>query len=281
MNKSRLVCLGALVAAMCGGRALGRSTVLSGTAFDARLLVAGAAAVANAAGSPMVEITKTCPPLRYIGREATYEVTVTNKGTAPALNVVVTDVITGGIEFIRADAGGTREGDKLIWRLGTLDGGQSKTLKSTFRCVRLGTVKNKATVTYCAEASAECETQVKGIPAILLECVDDPDPIEVGANLTYTIVVTNQGSEVGTNINVECTVPPEEEFVNASGATTATASGKSVKFATLPTLAPKAKATFTVTVKGLKTADARFRVSLRSDQTVSPVEETESTHIYE
>jgi D-3-phosphoglycerate dehydrogenase len=47
------------------------------------------------------------------------------------------------------------------------------------------------------------------------------------------------------------------------------------------TLAPKAAATFTVTVKGVSPADSRFKVSMKSDQIDSPVEETESTHIYQ
>lgn len=52
-------------------------------------------------------------------------------------------------------------------------------------------------------------------------------------------------------------------------------------FAPLPRLDPKAKATFRITVRGTAMADVRFRVSMISDQLQSPVEETESTHIYE
>lgn len=240
-----------------------------------------AAAIGQAGGGPMLEITKKCPNLRYLGREATFEITVTNRGAGTASNVVVNDVITGGAEFMNADGGGTREGNNLVWRIGNLEGGQSKTLTSTFRSARIGPVDNTATVTWCAEAVAKCHMEIKGIPAILLECVDDPDPIEVGGQLNYTITVTNQGTATDTNITVVCTLPPEQEFVKAGGAATAAAEGKSVKFVPVPTLAPKAAATFTVTVKGIKAADSRFKVSMKSDQTDSPVEETESTHIYE
>jgi len=246
--------------------------------------VAGATAAANfdaAAMMPMVEITKTCPPLRYLGREATFEITVANKGNAPAKNVTVTDAIVGGTQFVSADNGGTRQGDLIVWNLGTLAEGKSVMLKSTVRCVQPGIIRNTARVSYCAEAAAVCETEVKGVPAILLECVDNPDPIEVGSSLTYTITVTNQGTLNGTNIMIECTLPAEQEFVQAGGAANATADGRSIKFAPLPSLAPKASANFTVTVKGIKAADSRFRVSLKSDQIETPVEETESTHIYD
>lgn len=135
-------------------------------------------------------------------------------------------------------------------------------------------------MSYCAEATQGCEFEVKGVPAILLECVDDPDPIEVGGNVTYTITVTNQGTAVGTNITVQCKLPPEQEFVSANGPTNGSAEGRNVTFAPLATLAPKAAAVYKVTVKGTGVGDVRFGVELRSDQIESPVMETESTHIY-
>lgn len=248
-------------------------TGLSGAAWAAQ-------PAASAAGAPNVELTKKCPSLRYVGREATFEIGLVNRGAGPALNVVVTDTLPAGVEFLGADNNGQRQGNHVVWQIGTLEPGQSRTLKVNVRCNQITTVRNTATVTYCAETQAECEFPVKGVAAILLECVDDPDPIEVGGQMTYTITVTNQGSETGTNITVECTLPAEEEFVKAGGPTEGKADGKTVRFAPLATLAPKAKAVFTVTVKGVKDGDARFRVNLTSDQIETPVMETESTHIY-
>jgi uncharacterized repeat protein (TIGR01451 family) len=232
------------------------------------------------ARSPTVEISKTCPKLRYIGRDATFEIMVTNRGDGPATNVVVTDAIPSTVEFVSADNDGKRDGAAVVWRLGTLEAGASKTLKVNVRCNQIATVRNAATVSYCAEAAAECEFPVKGVSAILLECVDDPDPIEVGGQVTYTITVTNQGSQPDTNIKVVCTLPPEQELAKAGGATEGKADGQTIRFAPLATLAPKARATFSVTAKGTQAADVRFRVELTSDQLTSPVLETESTHIY-
>ena len=77
---------------------------------------------------PMIEIGKTCPPLRYLGREATFEITVANRGNAPATNVVVTDTITGSQQFVSADNGGTRDGNNIVWRLGNLAEGKTMVL---------------------------------------------------------------------------------------------------------------------------------------------------------
>lgn len=230
---------------------------------------------------PVVEITKTCPGLRYLGRNATFEINVVNRGGGAASDVVVTDTFTGGLDFISADNGGARQSGAVVWRLGTLESGKTRTLKATFRCNQIGTVTNSATVAYCAEDKDACEFPVKGIPAILLECVDDPDPIEIGRSVTYTIKVTNQGTAVGTNIVIDCTLPSQEEHVASNGPTQAAVSGKKVTFAPLPTLAPRATVIYKIKIKGVGVGDVRFRVELTSDQVDSPVMETESTHIYE
>lgn len=231
--------------------------------------------------SPLVEISKTCPGLRYLGRDAVSEITVVNKGSGPAINVVVTDTLPSNATFVSADNGGQRQGGSVVWNLGTLDAGKSAVMHVTVRCTQMGTIRNLARVTYCAAAEAVCETVVKGIPAILLECEDNPDPVEINTQTTYTITATNQGTQTGTNIVIECTLPPEQEFVEAAGATKATVSGKTIRFAPVPAVAAKGRAVFKVTVRGIKAGDSRFEVNMTSDQLTSPVRETESTNIYE
>lgn len=71
------------------------------------------------------------------------------------------------------------------------------------------------------------------------------------------------------------------QYASSEGPTLATAQGNTISFAPLARLAPKATATWKVVVRAAKTDDARFRVTLTSDQLGRPVEETESTHIYE
>ena len=213
-------------------------TLSTGVTLFAAWLAAGTVAPEPALetmAGPAVEISKKCPELRYVGREATFELTVTNRGGAAAQNVVVTDSVPATVEFISADGGGQREGGNVVWRLDKLDAGASKTLKVQVRCNQIATVKNSARARPCAESMAECEFPVRGVPAILLECVDDPDPVEIGNQTTYTITVTNQGTAVDTNIKVVATIPPELEFVKAGGATEGKADGATVRFAPVAT----------------------------------------------
>jgi uncharacterized repeat protein (TIGR01451 family) len=230
---------------------------------------------------PVLVLTKTAPKMRFVGRAVKYTITVTNNGDAAARNTVLVDTLPSNAQFVNASAGGKMAGGKITWRLGSLAPKASSTVTVTLKATSLGQIRNVATATaYCAKTSGESTTIVKGIPAILLECVDIEDPIEAGSKETYVITVTNQGSAKGTNIVIACTLPAEQEYVSASADTKATVKGKSVVFAPLKSLAPGAKAVYKVVTKGLKAGDTRFKVSLTSDQMTSPAEETESTHIF-
>jgi uncharacterized repeat protein (TIGR01451 family) len=216
-----------------------------------------------------------------VGRPINYEVTVTNTGDSPANNTVLTDRLPAGATLVSASDNPQQGGGTLTWQLGTMAPGASKTVNVTVTSSVTGRLTNTATATAtCAEATDAVETEVRGIPAILLEVVDIEDPIEIGTNVQYVITVTNQGSAVGTNIQIIADLPAEQEYVASDGPTQAQISGRTVTFAPLPSLAPKARATFRVTSKGISAADTRFKVVMTSDQINSPVQETESTNVY-
>lgn len=231
---------------------------------------------------PALTLTANCSQTQFLGRNICFEYVVRNTGTAPAANTVVTANIPAGTTFVEASTGGTASGATVTFNVGTLAPDASATVRYCVRTNAIGTVASAASVNAgCADAvQANCSTEMRGIPALLLETVDSPDPVEVGTQTTYTIVVTNQGSAVGTNIRIACLLAAEQAFVSAGGATTATNSGLNVTFAPLASLAPGAKATWTVVIRANGTGDVRFTTIMNADQLTSPVQETESTNLY-
>ncbi|MCP4374916.1 MAG: DUF11 domain-containing protein [bacterium] len=230
---------------------------------------------------PQLTVDVAGPKKRFAGRTSTYTITVANKGDADARDTVLLGTVPAGTTLVSVSDKPTSAAGRLSWKLGTIKAGASRKVTMKLKMIEQGAVRvAMAATAYCSKASGLAVTSVKGIPAILLECVDLEDPIEVGAKETYVITVTNQGTAVGTNIVIKCTLPAEQEFVSATAVTKETVKGKTVTFAPLKTLAPKAKTTYRIVVKGVKAGDVRFRVSLTSDQMRSPAGETESTHIY-
>lgn len=238
--------------------------------------------VATNVVEPVLEVAKTGPDMRYVGRPATFDITVKNTGDAAARDTVLTDQVPAGAQFVSATNGGTFSNGTITWNLGTLEQGDTQEVSVTLKPTQKGFLTNRVTASaYCAKGSAETTLEVKGIPAILLECIDLADPIEVGAKETYEIRVTNQGSADDKNVQIVVTLPEEQEFISAQGPTKEQVDGKTITFRPLASLDPKAQATWRVNVRGTKPGDVRFKVELTSDMMTKPAMETESTHIYE
>jgi uncharacterized repeat protein (TIGR01451 family) len=231
---------------------------------------------------PVLVIEKLGKEAQYFGRDITYDITVSNTGDAVARNTVIEDMIPAGEKFISASMSGAAQAGKVVWNLGDMQPGAKKAVSVTYTGVKIGEVSSKATaMADCATAvSAAAMTNVKGIPAILLEVIDEVDPVEVEQQTKYRIVVTNQGSAPSTNIAITATLEDSMQYIASAGPTTATVAGADVKFAPLASLAAGGKATWVVTVKAVKEGDVRFKAVMASDNRERPVTETESTYFY-
>ena len=241
------------------------------------------AATTTSVGMPILTISKTGPERLYIGRPAAYEITIANRSDVLAKNTIMEDTIPNGVTGVKATAGAKLSGSKLVWEFGTLEPNASKNVRVTYTPMKAGTLINNATVTaYCAEAvTSTMRTTVTGIPALSLEVVDVEDPIRTGNRATYVIRVENQGSAPATNIRIACILENNVQYISSAGATAGSREGQTVRFFPLGNLAPKATAAWRVVVEAVRPGDVRFKAIMNADQLTRPVEETESTHIYE
>ena len=237
--------------------------------------------VTTAFCKPAIVIETVDPPAVYLGNNDRYDITVRNTGECDARDVVLTAEVPACARFISATNEGAQTEGLVTWNLGTVPAGGTRMVSYRLgggdRCETQIAFKASG---YCCEASKTSPFQVVGIPAILLEVVDLEDPVRVGNGTTYVITATNQGSADGTNIVIVASV----EQMTISGATGATAgaiSGKSVRFAPFPTLAPGEKAEWRVTVNVDAAGGQPFSIEMTSDQLQRPVKETEATNCYE
>ena len=229
-----------------------------------------------------LQITCTAPAERYLGRSADFCFKVSNTGDAASAESTIEVAVPAGLTVQSTTGGGALAAGKLVWRVGTLAPGASKEVCATVVSAAAGqvTLNATATGTCVAPASTSCQTTYRGIAAVLLEVVDVNDPIEVGANEVYEVIVTNQGTAPLTNVKMSSKLEAGQQFVSGAGETAVSGSGDTVSYGTVASIAPKAKVTWKVTIKALKAGDVRFTTILNSDQTDRSVEETESTHQY-
>lgn len=231
---------------------------------------------------PVLTIACTAPEERFVGRPVNVCFTVTNTGDAPSETTVVTASVPAAAVFQGATSGGRIVEGNVVWDVGTIAPDSSKEVCVTFTGTQPGTLQTTGMARgACAEAvSTSCSSQISGIAAILLEVIDLADPIEVGNNETYEIVVTNQGSAPATNVKIVCKLEDSQEYVSSTGASVGQADGKTINFQPVPSIPAKGKATWRVVVKALEEDDVRFTVTMTSDQIGRPVSETEATHQY-
>ena len=227
---------------------------------------------------PGLAITKTGTKEQYFGRNATYQVVVSNTGDSDLKEVVVTDTAPSATKIVSA-TGASISGNTSTWTIPNLSKGGKQAFDVVLTSETSGTHCNGVVAT--AEGlkeSAEFCTQWKGIAAILLETKDDPDPIQMGENVTYTIRVTNQGTANDRNLKVTAEFGKEVSPISASAG--GQVDGNKVIFAPVATLGPKQVLTYTITAKGTAPGDHRLKVDLTSDMLTSPVSHEESTRVY-
>lgn len=227
---------------------------------------------------PGLKLVKTGDAEMYINKQAKYKVTASNIGDTDLTGVVVTDTAPSQTRIVSAQ-GASVTGNTATWNVGTLKAGESKSFDVVLTTTQPGRWCNAATVNTAQglRESAEACTLWKGIAAVLLEVVDDPDPVQVGESTTYTIRITNQGNADLININTVAQFP--KEFTPTS-ASQGTVDSKTVKFPTVPRLASKQSVTYTISAKAVEVGDSRMKVILTEDQLSSPVVEEESSRAY-
>ncbi len=232
--------------------------------------------------APVLALECAAPAEVRIGRPVEVCLTVKNTGDATEPKVTLTLPVPAGATLSKLTEGGVSSEGKVIWEISSLLPEASRRFCAVFVVPQPSSLTLAATVQgVCAPAAvSHCLTRIAGVPAVLIEVIDLEDPVEVGNQTTYEIRILNQGSELGTNLRLVCTLPDSQEFVSGGGATPVQARDRTVLMAPLATLASKAEATWRVTVKALKAEDARFKVEFTSDQFTRPIDEYEATTQY-
>ncbi|RMH25487.1 MAG: DUF11 domain-containing protein [Planctomycetota bacterium] len=246
-------------------------------------LKADASKVDTVVRAPKFEISSSCGDNQYLGRNFTHSYSVKNTGDGVANDTVASISIPNGTTVVRTSQGGEVQNGRVVWNFGSLAAGQSRDFSVTLAGPDARSYQTTATVNgSCAETVTDsCSTEIEGIPAILLEVIDVTDPVEVGQNTTYVITVTNQGSAPDRNVRVVATLPDQQSFVSATGATNVAANGKTITFSPVGTLGVGQQAAWRIVVKADAAGDVRFRIEMTSDNLTSPVIETEATNLYE
>ena len=260
----------------------GAQTIAVTARGEAGLSAAAARTVEVA--SPQIELAIAGPSLRYVNRDATIALTVTNPGDAATDNVRLGYRVPEGFAFLTADASGTHDpaGRTVRWFLGRVDAGASRTVTVDLKATAGGEQTHRAEVSASsrAKASAEHVTRIEGTASLVLTIEDSDDPVEVGSETVYTVTVANEGTAPAKTVGLACRLPEGCETGPVRGPAASRREGRLVLFDSLPDLAPGKRAVYTLRVKGTTAGSKRFQTRLVSDSISEPLIHEEITKFY-
>jgi len=228
---------------------------------------------------PGLKVEKTGDTERLFGQHAKYKITVKNTGDTDLANVVVTDEVPANTTLVTA-AGASVSGNSAVWTIPSLKAGAQQVFDVVLTSRTAGNHCNKVTVASGElRDTAQACTSWRGVSAILVELVDDPDPLAVGETTTFTATLTNQGTDDVNMVNAKVILPAGLEAVSANNG--ATISGKTITWPTVDPIAPKKQVVNTFVVKSTAVGDQRTRLEVTTRSRPAPILNEESTTVYE
>jgi len=250
---------------------------------------------------PQLVAKQSGPSKCLVKAEPTYQIDLTNPGTATTDAISAWTVVPEGFEFVSASDGGvfTTSTKAVMWRLAGLPAGAAKSVtvklrsvsasEASIRTVVQAGVADANTAMGVAQATAKarilearCDTAVKseGVPALRFYVVGQEGLVEVGKEAVYEIKLINQGTGNCTNVQLEAELSEGSIAAGAAGPTTGRTTGQRIVFDPISTLTVKGEAVYKVRVKGLAPGDMQFRVKVGCDQLKTPGVKEENTRFY-
>jgi len=214
-----------------------------------------------------------------------YSINIANSGNSAATNVVLTDtpdantsVVPGSIQTSAGSVTGS-----VVVNIGTLAAGTSATI--TFRVTianplpaGVTTIRNQGQVTSSelppvptddpstpATGDSTITPVVQGVD-LGVTVSDSADPVAIGSNFQYTIIVTNHSVATGTNVVLTDTLPSGVTFVSVT-TTAGTCTGSSTLTCNVASLGGGASFTVTVTVNAASTGTVTDTASVSGNET--------------
>ena len=161
-----------------------------------------------------VELRVTGPERAQVGTEQRFLIEVTNRGAAPATDLVITDTFEQGLEHSVAASPIQRD-------LGTLGPGQSQSINLSFRVTRPGRLCHTVRLTGAGgtnQSSTSCliaDAPVAERPAATFE-IKGPRQAKIGETVEFAMEVMNTGTQPIPRLALVSYIDPNLEPTHAA-----------------------------------------------------------------
>ncbi len=175
-------------------------------------------------GQVSLTIMKSGPDSVDLGGDLTYTLTVSNGGPNWATSLTVMDTLPGGVSLVSASGGG--------WDCSTSTTALAKCTLDTLKVTTAPVITINATapmvegsLSNIASVASEFPSDSGTSNTVATNVIAQADlgisqsasspSVNGGANLTYTLKVTNNGPDTAKNVSVTDTLPTQADYVSA------------------------------------------------------------------
>jgi uncharacterized repeat protein (TIGR01451 family) len=254
---------------LAGGAKREISLVLSPTGGDevktcARVQFEHGECVSTRLTRPNLSVSKTGPERAVLYDSLSYQLALTNTGEAPLRNLLLTDILPSGMEH---ESGKNR----LSWILGTLEPGETRSIKYKVIAKAAGKFCNKAIATADGDFRKEMESCLEVAEAKVALKMTGPKRHYVNSPATYHLAIANTGTAILENVVLDNPLPAGTALDHATPGYQPTSQG--VRWLLRP-LVPGATENFEIALRGQRAGEICNRATVSAQRGIMQNAET-------
>jgi len=244
-------------------------------------------------------VVKRGPQQGRVGDTVLFEIEVTNNTSQTFTDIAIADNHEISLEPVRATGGSEwLEGNALGWRVATLEPGRTIRRQIELRCLRetpracnrvtvsargMESVADEACLEIAGDGTsppaAAPEQPPAGAAKITVSVVETADPIRVGGQTGYQIIVTNGGDASAYDVAVSVTFDEGLQLLQHGGPTIASASKTGLRYPALRELRAGETQTFDLRFKGVAAGNARVQAEITARGQAQPIRAEQTTEV--
>jgi uncharacterized repeat protein (TIGR01451 family) len=228
------------------------------------------------------------PTERYPDNVATYKLTVTNNGTAPARQVVVAAQVPTGArpEAVNPRATWAKDVRTFYWRLNELPPKATEVFTVQARMGGIGLLTLRAGVKAegIPPVSRSHNTEIRGISKLSLVVNEPRGVLDEGEESVYEIRIRNDGTADATRVQVRAQISDNLQILSLTGADARTpqsppADPTTAVFPLIDRLPQGGEVTMSFRVKAVRPGNGTCEVSVLDDEIQIPIRQSMITRV--